>query len=127
MGVIRSHFDHIHESLNMKKEEHVVEEVPCICGECRQAGVPYFHKYHELQKFLARGKDARCGKSADDLSVHLLINGLLPPKEPGSLFEALVTITSQLQGIKKTLHSDEDSRNTVVALLLGIRGFRVKD
>ena len=127
MGVIRSHFDYIHETLNMKKEEHVVEEVPCICDECRQAGVPYFHKYHELQKCQARGKDARCGKSQDDLSVHLLLNGLLPPQEPGSLFDALVTITSQLQGIKKTLHPDENSRNTVVALLLETRGFHVKD
>jgi internalin A len=127
MGVIRSHFDHIHESLNMKKEIHVIEEVPCNCTQCISSEKPYFYEYNLLQKMMAKDRDAFCKKSSEDVSVHRLLNGLLPPKEPGSLYEALVTITSQLQGIKKTLHSDEDSRNTVVALLLGTRGFRVKD
>jgi len=127
MGVIRSHFDHIHATLNMKKEEQVFEEVPCNCSECNLSGEPYFYKYHALQKFLSKGKDARCDKSAEDISVHRLLNGLLPPKEPGNLFDSLVTISSQIQGIKKTLQPDENSRNTVVSLLLGTRGFRVKD
>ncbi len=127
MGVIRSHFDHIHETLNMKKEQHVFEEVPCNCDECKQTGDPYFHKYHALQKCLDLGKDARCGKSQADLSVHGLINGLLPPKELGNLFDNLVTISSQVQGIKKTLQTDENSRNTVVSLLLRTRGFRALD
>jgi hypothetical protein len=127
MGVIRSHFDHIHETLNMKKDKHVFEEVPCTCSECLQSGEPHFYKYHSLQKFLSRGKDARCEKSAEDLSVHRLLNGLLPPEKPGNLFDTLVTIASQVQGIKKTLQTNENSRNTVVALLLGTRGFRVKD
>ncbi|MDQ1349718.1 MAG: internalin, partial [Acidobacteriota bacterium] len=52
MGVIRSHFDHIHESLNMIKEQHVFEEVPCNCDECKRIGEPYFHKYQALQKCL---------------------------------------------------------------------------
>ncbi len=127
MGVIRSHFDHIHESLNMKKEIHVIEEVPCNCPQCLATSETHFFKYHVLQKFLLKGVGAACEKSAEVVSIPQLIHGLQPPEEPGSLYEALVTITSQLQGIKKTLHTDEDSRNTVVALLLGTRGFRVKD
>jgi GTPase SAR1 family protein len=127
MGVIRSHFDHIHETLNMKKDKHVFEEVPCTCSQCLQSGEPHFYKYHVLQKFLEKGIGTACEKSIEAVSIPQLIHGLLPPKKPGNLFDTLVTITSQVQGIKKTLQTDENSRNTVVALLLGTRGFRVKD
>jgi internalin A len=127
MGVIRSHFDHIHATMNMKKEAHVFEEVPCICSQCIHSQKPHFFNYNELQKLMSKDRDAFCWKSAEDVSVHQLLSGLLPPKEPGSLFDTLVSIASQVQGIKKTLQTDENSRNTVVALLLGTRGFRVKD
>jgi internalin A len=128
MGVIRSHFDHIHETLNMKKNEHVFEEVPCHCPGCIRSEKPFFYKYHTLQKFSSTGKAAiTCEKSFQDLSVYRLLNGLQIPTEPGNLFDTLVTIAAQVQGIKKTLQKDENSRNTVVALLLQTRGFRVKD
>ena len=127
MGVIRSHFDHIHETLNMEKEEHVFEEVPCICPKCSTLEKPHLYKYNVLQELMSIGRDVLCEKSFKDVSVHQLLNGLLPPEKPGNLFDNLVTITSQVQGIKKTLQTDENCRNTVVALLLGTRGFRVKD
>ncbi|HLP47318.1 MAG TPA: hypothetical protein VK469_15305, partial [Candidatus Kapabacteria bacterium] len=127
MGVIRSHFDHIHETLNMKKEEHVFEEVPCNCPLCLSTGKPHYYNYSFLQKRMSKDKNVACVKSAEDVSIAQLIHGLLPPKEPGNLFENLITVTSQLQGINKTLQPDENSRNTVVSLLLGTRGFRVKD
>ena len=60
MGVIRSHFDHIHETLNMKKEEHVFEEVPC--NLFRMHFTPknlISYKYNLLQKFIVeRQSDA---------------------------------------------------------------------
>ena len=127
MGVIRSHFDHIHETLNMKKEKHVFEEVPCICSECVHSGEAYFYKYNVLQKFISIGRDAFCEKNFKEVSTHQLLNGLLPPKQPENLFDSVVTTVSQLQGIKKTLQTDENSRNTVVSLLLQTRGFHVKD
>ena len=128
MGVIRSHFDHIHESLNMKENEHVFEEVPCNCSECISSDKPFFYNFKTLQKFISKGKTIiPCMKSQADVSIHQLIHRLLLPQEPGKLFDNLVTITSQVQGIKKTLQTDENSRNTVVALLLGTRGFRLKD
>jgi len=127
MAIIRSNFDHIHETLNMKKDEHVFEEVPCICSECILNDKPIFYKYKSLQKFMSKGIDALCEKSAENVSVHRLLNGLLPPEKTGKLFDTVVTVAHQLQGIAKTLQADENSRNTVVALLLGTRGFRVKD
>jgi len=127
MGVIRSHFDHIHETLNMKKEQQVIEEVPCNCPGCTNTGEPHFYKYHVLQKLLSIDKDVLCEKSYTDVSVHRLLTGLLLPKEPGNLFDNLVTIAAQLQGIKKTLQPDENSRNTVVANFLKARGIRALD
>ncbi|HLP61272.1 MAG TPA: COR domain-containing protein, partial [Candidatus Deferrimicrobium sp.] len=127
MGVIRSHFDHIHETLNMKKEKHVFEEVPCNCSECLQNGEPYFYKYSVLQKFISIGREAFCEKSFKEVSTHKLLNGLLPPKRPENIFDSVVTTLSHLQEIRKTLQPDENSRNTVVSLLLQTRGFRVKD
>ncbi len=135
MGIIRSNFDHIHKNLNMKKVEekeeekevHVVEEVPCICPQCQKSEKPHFFKYDVLQRLSKKGKEARCDKSLDDIPTDRLLNGFLPPKKPDNLFDHLITTLSQVQGIKKTLQTDENSRNTVVALLLGTHGFRVKD
>jgi len=127
MGVIRSHFDHIHETLNMKKEEHVFEEVPCICPKCSTLEKPHLYKYNVLQKLMSIGRDVLCEKSFKDVSTPLLLNGFLPPQKTENLLDTLVTTLSQVQGIKKTLQTDENSRNTVVSLLLGTRGFRVKD
>jgi hypothetical protein len=111
----------------MKKEEHVFEEVPCICSKCIPLEKPNIYKYNLLQKLMSKDRDAFCEKSSEDVSVHRLLNGLLPPKETGNLFENLITVTSQLQGINKTLQTDENSRNTVVANLLRARGFRALD
>ena len=127
MGVIRSHFDHIHETLNMKKEEHVFEEVPCLCSKCIPSEKPNFYKYNLLQKLLAKGRDAFCEKSSEDVSVHRLLKGLLPPRIPDNLFDPLIITLSQVQGLTKTLQADENSRNTVVANLLRARGFHAYD
>jgi len=127
MAVIRSHFDHIHETLNMKKEEYFHEEIPCTCPECSKSEKPYFFKYKTLQKFKSKNRDAVCELSAEDVSIQGLLEGLLPLGKQGNLFDKLVTIASQIQGISKTLQPDENSRNTVAALLLGAIGFHVKD
>ncbi|MCX6582625.1 MAG: leucine-rich repeat protein [Candidatus Aminicenantes bacterium] len=85
MAVIRSHFDHIHETLNMKKEEHVFEEVPCICSKCAISEKPFSYKFNLLQILKSKNRDALCEKSSEDVSVHGLLEGLLPPKELGNL------------------------------------------
>jgi len=127
MAVIRSHFDHIHDTLNMKKEEHFFEEVPCNCSKCISEDKPHYFKYHVLQKMMEMNRNALCEKGYQDVSTQTLLHGLLPPEKTEKLFDTVVTIASQVQGISKTLQRDENSRNTVVALLLGTRGFRVKD
>ncbi len=75
MGIIRSHFEHIHSTLNMNKEEHVSEEVPCICPQCISSEKPYFYEYSLLQKLMEKNRDAFCKKSSEDISVHRLLKG----------------------------------------------------
>jgi hypothetical protein len=127
MGVIRSHFDHIHETMNMKKQEHVFEQVPCTCSQCRDTGKPHFFDYDMLRRLAEKGMDTHCNKSLEIISPGTLLNGFLPAGETGNFFDTLVTTLSQLQGLKKTLLPHENERNTVVANLLRARGHRVLD
>jgi len=127
IGIIRSHFDHIHQTLNMKKEEHLFEEVPCNCSKCAGSDKPYFYRYNLLQKMREKNRNAFCEKSGEDVSVPGLIQGLLPPVQTKNLFDTIITMLAKLQGIKKTLQPNENSRNTVVSLLLETSGFRTKD
>ncbi|MCX6583554.1 MAG: GTP-binding protein [Candidatus Aminicenantes bacterium] len=80
-------------------------------------------KYPQLLRLME--KFELCFQIVD--SDNYILPELLPPEEPGKLFDNLVTITSQLQGINKTLQTDENSRNTVVSLLLRTRGFHTLD
>lgn len=127
MGVIRSHFDHIHETMNMKKQEHVFEQVPCSCTQCRNTGKPHFFDYDMLRRLEEKGMDTHCNKSLEIISPGTLLNGFLPTGETGNFFETLVTTLSQLQGLKKALHPHENNRNTVLANLLKARGIRALD
>ena len=127
MGVIRSHFDHIHETMNMKKQEHVFEQVPCTCTQCRNTGKPHFFDYDMLRRLEEKGKETHCNKSLEDISPGTLLNGFLPAGETGNFFDTLVTTLSQLQGLKRTLLPQENNRNTVLANLLRARGHRALD
>jgi hypothetical protein len=68
MGVIRSHFDHIHETLNMKKDKHVFEEVPCICLECIQSGEKKSCLSLKIEIFTLHRRSA--ARIIDDVSLH---------------------------------------------------------
>jgi hypothetical protein len=81
MAIIRGHFDHIHRTMNMKKEEHVIEEVPCKCSKCSASEKPFSYKYKLLQILKSKNRDALCEKSSEDVSVDLLLNALLLPPD----------------------------------------------
>jgi len=127
MGIIRSQFDHIHETMNMEKGKHFVEEVPCNCSECKNSDKPHLYKYHVLQKFLNKGIGLACEKSAETIFIPQLIQGLQPPQVPDNIFEPLITSLTQLQGIQNALQSDENSRNTVLVNFLKARGVHAFD
>lgn len=127
MAIIRSHLDHIHETLNMKKGKHVNEEIPCNCSVCIKSAEPYLYKLTLLEKMQSKGRDAFCERSGEDVSVQQLLEGFKPPQKTGNLFDTFITVVSQVQGISKAIDTNENSRNSVIALLLQTNGFRVKD
>jgi len=128
LSIIRSHFDHIHTTLNMQKNNHYHEMVPCICPQCQQSDTPNFYKYEVIKKALANGvMRMPCLDSYQEVSLAELLALVAPPKPKHDVIETLITATSQLQGIAKTIKEDEDSRNGFIALLLNIQGYRAKD
>jgi len=128
LAIIRSHFDYIHATLNMEKNKHFQEMVPCICPACLHSPTPHFFKYDKLRQAWDRDiKTTDCQESFETVSVHDLLAAIEPPKATGDLPDILLRAVSQLQGIAATLHGDEDSRNGIIAMLLPIYGFPVRD
>jgi hypothetical protein len=128
LAIIRNDFEHIHRTLNMEKNKHYNEMIPCKCSECLEAKEPHLYTYETLKKYTDKMVPLiRCPKSIEEVSIEKLLKGLEPPKLEKDLLETLITTASHLQGIAKTIKADEDSRNGFIALLLSIHGFYVKD
>lgn len=128
LAIIRNDFEYIHQTLNMKKDEHYNEMIPCICRLCCESENPYFFEYKVLKRRRAKSGFANyCQYSDDEVAIEELLTGFERQKPKGSLLKSIITSVHHLQGIAKTIKSDEDSRNGFIALLLSIQGFFVKD
>jgi len=128
LAIIRSHFDYIHASLNMEKDRHFHEMVPCTCEKCRQAEEPNFYRYEELKLALENNiTRIPCLKGYKEVTVEELLARVTLPKVKHDLVKTLVIAASQLQGLAASIHTDENSRTGFIALLLTIQGFFVKD
>jgi len=128
LAIIRSHFDYIHASLNMEKDRHFHEMVPCTCEKCRQAETPNFYRYEKLKEALEKNVTRiPCFESFMEVSVDELLARVTLPKVKHDLVKTLVIAAGQLQGLAASIHTDENSRTGFIALLLTIHGFFVKD
>lgn len=128
LAIIRNDFEHIHRTLNMEKSKHYDEMIPCKCCKCIKSEEPHIYTYETLKKYTEKSVPLiRCSKSIEEISIDILLKGLAPLKPKKDLLEALITIAHHMQGISKTIKTDEDSRNGFIALLLSIHGFYVKD
>ncbi len=131
LAVVRDHLEYIHRTLNMEKDDHYREMIPCNCGTCRAAAKPHLFRHGVLKRFVEKGiKEAQCQESGEPVSIAGLLKGYAPPPPKTDLtgvLPALIKTAAQLQGIVKTIKPDEDSRNSFIALLLTIQGYRVKD
>jgi internalin A len=128
LAIIRNDFEHIHHTLNMEKDTHYDEMIPCTCGTCLEFEKPHLFKYETIKKFSVKGlHTTHCPTSVEEVAIEKLLKGFESPKPKKDLLEILITTTHQLQGISKTIKPDEDSRNSFIALLLSIHGFYVKD
>jgi len=131
LTIIRSHFNHIHQTLNMNAGEHFNEMIPCNCSGCTDPAKipePYYYPYSHLRKFLGNNvKTVPCINSCEQVDIEGLLNGFEPSKPSQEMLQAIIQSSRQLMGISGMMKPDEDTRNTLLCLLLNEKGFFVKD
>jgi len=131
LAIARHHLEDIHRSLNMEKNQHYREMIPCRCDTCRSAEYPHLFRYEVLKRCMENDiLTVLCEVSLEDVPTSLLLKGYAPPPQITDLTEllpALITTAARLQGRAKAIRPDEDSRNTFIAEILSARGFIVKD
>jgi internalin A len=128
LAIAANDFRHIHRTLNMEKNRHYKELLPCRCIKCKDAAEPRLYEYDVLKDFAAKGKRfIPCYTSAEDVEIETLLKGYEAEQPRQDLLKTLIGAASQLQGLAATLQPDENSRNSFIALLLSTRGFNVKD
>ncbi len=128
LAIIRNDLNHIHATLNMKKElGHYEEEVPCGCPVCIKSKEPQLFPFIHLKNLSEKGMTLTCMKSYQYVSPDVLLRGYALPKLKETLLESLQTAASQLQGKGLTLHRDENSRTGWVAQLLKAKGYMVEE
>jgi hypothetical protein len=130
LAIARHHLEEIHRSLNMEKDEHYREMIPCGCGPCQSTAKPHLFRHKKLKEFTDQGiKEAQCQESGEQVLIDGLLKGYAPPQitDLKELKAALITTATRLQGRAKAVKTDEDSRNTFIAEILSARGYTVKD
>jgi len=130
LAIARHHLEEIHRSLNMEKDEHYREMIPCGCGFCRGAEKPFLFLHEDLKRFFERGiPQIQCHKSGEQMLITVLLKGYAPLQKTDlkELLAALIASAVRLQGRAKAVKTDEDSRNTFIAEILSARGYTVKD
>ncbi len=130
LAIARHHLEEIHRSLNMERDEHYREMIPCHCGPCRAGENPHLYRHEKLKQFAGQGiKEAQCQESGQPVSIEGMLKGYAPLAQTGlrELKSELLRTAVRLLGRAKAIKPDEDSRNTFIAEMLMARGFMVKD
>jgi len=131
LAIIRSHFTHIHETLNMLPGVHYHSMIPCNCPTCceiKEPNEPNYYPYSELIKFLENGITTfPCKNSFKQVGIDSLLKGFEPPGREQNLLQAVIEAAVHVQGLAKSMKPDEDSRTGLLCLLLNEKGFFVKD
>jgi internalin A len=128
LAIIRSDFTHIHDTLNMEVPIHYREMVPCTCETCSTENNPYLYPYDKLRKFIEKEKATiQCLESTEDVEIHSLIKGFEPPKPKKDLLKGVLDSAVQLQRLTLAMKPDEDSRTSLLTVLLKGQGFIVDD
>jgi internalin A len=131
LAVARDHLDYIHRTLNMNKDDHYREMIPCRCDTCRTAKNPHLFRHELLKRCMYKGiPTVLCEVSLEKVPTSMLLKGYaLSPQitDLTELLPALITTAARLQGRAKAIRPDEDSRNTFIAEILSARGFIVKN
>jgi internalin A len=130
LAIIRQDFEHIHETLNMERDDHYKELIPCNCDRCREKEKPYLFSYATLKRRLDKNiMVERCGISDDEMSIASLLRGVEPekPVKPLDFLEVLQLAGKYLQGISQSIKHQEDNRNDFITSILRLKGITVHD
>ena len=128
LAIIRNEFEHIHQTLNLRKDTNYYEMIPCNCGTCRTVEETHPYKLELLKKLSAKGISITlCPVSMEEVPIDALLKGIEREKPRENLLNALLNAGSLLRGISRTIKSDEESRNKFIALLLSVYGFIIKE
>jgi internalin A len=130
LAIARNDFEHIHQTLNMEKNRHYKEMLPCTCGICSKSPTPHLYNHEVLQMFIRKSVPNYCQVSGEEVPPEQLLKGFAPPKpkqDKQDILKTLIKTVHFLQGTAMTMKPDEDSRNGFIALLLSIQGIAVKD
>ena len=132
LAIIRSHFNHIHQTLNMVAGNHYNQMIPCPCPECsgkKEPDEPEYFAYEKVNKALASNHEfVQCPTSMEQIKILSLLNGFAPTGEPGkNILEAIIQSATKVLGLTRSMKPDEDSRTGLLCLLMNEKGFFVKD
>ena len=131
LSIIRSHFIHIHQTLNMNPGTHYNQWIPCTCPRCAEKiepAEPEYFAYQNLKDaFENNVNEIQCHSSYRLISIESLLNGFEPKEPRVSMLQAVIDASKHVRGLSKTMKPDEDSRNGLLCVLLSQKGFQVKD
>jgi small GTP-binding protein len=131
MTIIRRQIENIHQSLQLEKNKHYFEKIPCPCAKCTNSNEPYLVRTDVLERF-GKGKTALpCQNSTDIIPVDKLLCLYNIRKRMDlsreELFGLIIETAAQLQGLSKSIRPDENSRNDIFAMLLCTKGLIAND
>ena len=131
LAIIRSHFAHIHQTLNMVSGSHYTEMLPCSCSTCSHEENPeskHYFDYQSLMRFIEKNKKiVQCPISTEDVEIRSLLTGFVRIDEHETILKAIIEAAYHVQGLSNAMKPDEDSRTGLLCLLLNEKGFFVKD
>jgi hypothetical protein len=82
LAIARHHLEEIHRSLNMEKDEHYREMIPCNCDPCQTAAKPHLFRREVLKRFYDKGlKEAQCQESGVQVFIDRLLKGYALPQK----------------------------------------------
>jgi len=131
LTILRSHFNHIHGTLNMTEGDHYQEMLPCTCPTCtnpKETQTPYYYPYDKLINCQENNVNVvPCFNSYIQVSIEDLLNGFTPAERTTTLLKSVLDASVNLMGLSKSMKPDEDSRTGLMCVLLEKDGFTVKD
>lgn len=99
-----------------------VEKVPCGCGECVGNKKKHYFDYALLiKRKLKGGNTAICGKSAEDVSIDLLLEGV----DSVSLDERILNLLDSIDQKNKDAESIKEQAKSIITANPSVLGFGV--